>query len=320
MKLFYADHFVLPLPAGHRFPMEKYSRLRARLGASGVFAAEDFIVPDAASDIEILRAHDADYLSRVVGGTLDAAEQRRIGFPWSPGMVERSRRSAGATLAACRAALHEGCAANLAGGTHHAYRAFGSGFCVFNDAAIAALAMRAEGRARRIAIIDCDVHQGDGTAAILATEPEVFTLSLHGAKNFPFRKTRSTLDVELPDDTGDDAYLAALSPALDQAIDDFAPDLALFLAGADPYVGDRLGRLGLSLAGLAARDEMVLQRCGRHGVPVALAMAGGYANDIDDTVTIHANTVLTAARLLRDGGVLRQGALAQRAEEPPARL
>lgn len=298
MKLFYADHFVLPLPAGHRFPMEKYSRLRTRLKASGTFAEEDFVVPPAATDAEILRAHDAAYLARVTAGTLDAAEQRRIGFPWSAAMVERSRRSAGATLAACRAALDEGCAANLAGGTHHAHRDFGSGFCVFNDAAIAALAMRAEGRARRIAIVDCDVHQGDGTAAILADEPDIFTLSLHGAKNFPFRKLPSDLDVELPDATGDEAYLTALDAALEKAVDAFRPELVIYLAGADPFAGDRLGRLALSFEGLAARDAMVFERCGNMRIPVAIAMAGGYAHDIDDTVRIHASTVTAAARLL----------------------
>lgn len=297
MKLFYADHFVLPLPAGHRFPMEKYARLRALLLRSGAFAPGDFHVPAAASDGEILRAHDEGYLGRMARGELSAAEQRRIGFPWSLEMVERSRRSAGATLAACRAALAEGCAANLAGGTHHAHRDFGAGFCVFNDAAIAALAMRAEGRADRIAVIDCDVHQGDGTAAILAAEPAVMTFSMHGAKNFPFRKATSDLDVELPDGTGDDAYLAALRAALPRVLDDFAPQLVIYLAGADPYAGDRLGRLALSMAGLAARDEMVLTACRDRGIGVAVVMAGGYAEPIDDTVAIHAATVLTAARL-----------------------
>jgi len=297
LRLFYADHFVLPLPAGHRFPMEKYARLRERLLASGAFAPGDFAVPEAASDAEILRAHDPAYLDRVLRGALDAAEQRRIGFPWSPGMVERSRRSAGATLAACRSALAGGWAANLAGGTHHAHRDFGSGFCVFNDAAIAALAMRAEGRVRRVAIVDCDVHQGDGSAAILAAEDEVFTCSLHGAKNFPFRKQRSDLDVELADDTGDEAYLAALDGALARVFDDFRPELVIYLAGADPYADDRLGRLALSIEGLAARDERILDRCRAAAVPVAIAMAGGYARTIDDTVAIHANTLLRAARL-----------------------
>jgi len=299
MKLFYADHFVLPLPAGHRFPMEKYSRLRQRLLDSGRFAGSDFAVPDAASDEEILRAHDADYLDRVVSGSLSTAELKAIGFPWSAAMVERSRRSAGATLAACRHALHNGWSANLAGGTHHAHRDAGSGFCVFNDAAIAALAMRAEGRVERIAIVDCDVHQGDGTATILAGEPQVFTCSLHGARNFPFTKARSDLDVELADKTGDEAYLEALAGALDVVFDDFRPQLLIYLAGADPYAGDRLGRLALSKQGLAARDAAVLQRCRHAGIPVALAMAGGYAREIDDTVDIHLATLLTAADLLQ---------------------
>lgn len=318
MKLFYADHFVLPLPEGHRFPMEKYSRLRERLTHSGQFSRDDFAVPAAASDAEILRAHDAGYLGRVARGTLEPAEQRRIGFPWSEQMVERSRRSAGATLAACRHALVDGCAANLAGGTHHAHRDFGSGFCVFNDAAVAALAMRAEGRVRTVAIIDCDVHQGDGTATILAGEPDVFTLSLHGEKNFPFRKAVSRLDIELPDGTGDAAYLAALRSGLEQVFAAMLPDLAIYLAGADPYRNDRLGRLGLSFDGLAARDEMVLQNCVDHGTPVAIAMAGGYAREIDDTVAIHATTITTAARF---APALRAAALARaaRGSAPPAR-
>lgn len=297
MKLFYADHFVLPLPEGHRFPMEKYSMLREALAASGDFAPDDFRVPEAASDEEILRAHSADYLRRVVAGELDAAEQRRIGFPWTPQMVERSRRSAGATLAACRSALAEGCAANLAGGTHHAHTDFGSGFCVFNDAAIAALAMRAEGRAERIAIVDCDVHQGDGTAAILAGQADVFTLSLHGARNFPFRKMSSDLDIELADATGDEEYLAALETGLAVVFDRFGPDLVIYLAGADPYCDDRFGRLGLSFEGLAERDRRVLGRCLTARIPVAIAMAGGYARNVADTVRIHATTVSTAVRL-----------------------
>lgn len=299
MRLFYADHFVLPLPAGHRFPMQKYALLRARLADGGLFAAGDFQVAPAASAAEILLAHDPAYLARVTDGTLSAAEVRRIGFPWSEAMVERSLRSAGATLAACRSALEPGqaCAANLAGGTHHAHRDFGSGFCVFNDGAIAALAMRAEGRARRIALVDCDVHQGDGSAAILADEAEIFTCSLHGAKNFPFRKQVSDLDIELADDTGDEAYLHALEQALDRVFNDFRPDQVIYLAGADPYAGDRLGRLSLSMQGLAARDTLVLQTCHSAAVPVAIAMAGGYAQPIEDTVSIHYTTLVTAARL-----------------------
>lgn len=299
MKLFYADHFVLPLPEGHRFPMEKYSRLRERLMGSGLFAAEDFHVPEAASDSELLRAHDAGYVQRVVRGTLDKNDIRRIGFPWSEAMVERSRRSAGATLAACRTALKDGCAANLAGGTHHAFRDRGEGFCVFNDAAIAALAMRAEGRVERVAIIDCDVHQGNGTAAILANRPECFTFSIHGARNYPFDKENSDLDVELPDGTGDDTYLTALQAALGPVFARGKPDLVIYLAGADPYEDDRLGRLKLTKAGLAERDQLVFDKVRQRGLPIAIAMAGGYARQIDDTVEIHTNTVCAAARHFR---------------------
>lgn len=299
MKLFYADHFVLPLPEGHRFPMEKYARLRERLMGSGLFGADDFHVPEAASDSELLRAHDAGYVQRVIRGTLDKNDIRRIGFPWSEAMVERSRRSAGATLAACRAALEDGCAANLAGGTHHAFRDRGEGFCVFNDAAIAALAMRAEGRVERVAIIDCDVHQGNGTAAILANRPECFTFSIHGARNYPFDKENSDLDVELPDGTTDDTYLTALQAALGPVFARGKPDMVIYLAGADPYEDDRLGRLKLTKAGLAERDQLVFDKVRQRGLPIAMAMAGGYARNIDDTVEIHTNTVCAAARHFR---------------------
>ena len=297
VKLFYADEFVLPLPDGHRFPMEKYSRLRARLQASGAFAPAAFVVPPAATDEEIRRTHCPDYLRRVAEGRLSDGELRRIGFPWSPGMVERSRRSAGGTLAACRAALDTGVAANLAGGTHHAFRDRGEGFCVFNDAAVAARGMQAEGRAERVLVIDCDVHQGNGTAAIFAADPTVFTLSIHGARNFPFEKETSDLDVELADGTGDDAYLSALAQALESIFGCFSPDLAIYLAGADPFEDDRFGRLKLSKDGLRQRDEFVLNACRRRRLPVAIAMAGGYARNIDDTVDIHAATILTASTL-----------------------
>lgn len=302
MKLHYTDHFVLPLPSGHRFPMDKYARLRAQLQSSPQFNEGDFVVPAAASDEEILQAHCANYLRRVVQGSLDQAEQRRIGFPWSPGMVERSRRSAGATLSACRAALRDGCAANLAGGTHHAHRDFGSGFCVFNDAAVAALQLRSEALVEQVAIIDCDVHQGDGTAAILAGVPEVFTFSMHGAKNFPFRKQVSDLDIELADGTDDEDYLAALAGGLAQVFRRVSPDLVIYLAGADPYREDRFGRLGLSIEGLRRRDEIVIAQCLDRNIPLAIAMAGGYARDTADTVTIHANTIITAAGMCRAGG------------------
>ncbi|HEX5803214.1 MAG TPA: histone deacetylase [Azospira sp.] len=297
MRLFYTGAFVLPLPAGHRFPMAKYSLLRERLLASGEFPESAFRTPDAADDDTLCRAHHPDYVRRVAAGELTAAEQKRIGFPWSPEMVERSRRSAGATLAACRAALEDGCAANLAGGTHHAQADRGEGFCVFNDAAVAARAMQAEGRVRRVAVIDCDVHQGNGTATILAGDDSVFTFSIHGARNFPFDKATSDLDIELADGTGDADYLAALDAGLAETLARGNPELVIYLAGADPYAGDRLGRLALSFAGLAERDERVLAACRARGIPVALAMAGGYAEPIADTVSIHATTILTARRI-----------------------
>jgi acetoin utilization deacetylase AcuC-like enzyme len=297
MRLFYTGAFVLPLPPGHRFPMAKYALLRERLLAGGDFAEADFETPPAAGDDELCRAHDAAYVRRVASGEMSPGELKRIGFPWSPEMVERSRRSAGATLAACRAALAKGCAANLAGGTHHAHADRGEGFCVFNDAAVAARAMQAEGRAERIAVIDCDVHQGNGTAAILAGDDSIFTFSIHGARNFPFDKERSDLDIELPDGTGDADYLAALADGLERTLTASRPQLAIYLAGADPYAGDRLGRLSLTMDGLAARDRLVLESCRARGIPVALAMAGGYAEPIDDTVAIHATTIRTARRV-----------------------
>ena len=300
MQLFYTDVFVLPLPAGHRFPMEKYSRLRQALLESGEFAIGDFHLPHAASDEELARAHDPGYIRQVCCGQLSEKAQKAIGFPWSAGMVERSRRSAGATICACRSALESGrVAANLAGGTHHAFRDRGEGFCVFNDAAVAARAMQAEGRAERILIVDCDVHQGNGTASILAGDESIFTFSIHGARNFPFAKESSDLDIELPDGCGDDAYLTRLGDGLATAFDLARPDLVIYLAGADPYHDDRLGRLGLSFAGLAERDRQVFAHSRAHGIPVAIAMAGGYARQIDDTVAIHATTIRLARQLWR---------------------
>lgn len=292
--------FVLPLPSHHRFPMGKYVKLRERLLANGTFAEDDFGVPPPASDAEILRVHDGEYLRRVVQGELTAAEQRAIGFPWSERMVERSRRSSGATLAAARAALTRGWGANLAGGTHHGFRDRGEGFCVFNDAAIAARAMQVEAGLQRIAVIDCDVHQGNGTAAIFRGDASVFTFSIHGARNFPFAKEESDLDIELADGTGDAEYLWHLERGLDQALERSRPQLAIYLAGADPYEDDRLGRLKLTKAGLRARDERVLRTLKVRGIPVAIAMAGGYARDIDDSVEIHAATLAVARALDRE--------------------
>ncbi len=297
MLIYYTDHFVLPLPAGHRFPMRKYAALRERVRA---VAGDRLRVPDAATDAELMRAHEPAYVTAACSGSLDARALRRIGFPWSPAMIERSRRSAGATIAACRSALACGVGVNLAGGTHHAHRAHGEGFCVFNDAAVAARAMQAEGRARRVLIVDLDVHQGDGTAAIFADDDSVFTFSMHGRNNFPFRKAASRLDVELADGTGDVEYLAALGAALPHALRTARADLAIYLAGADPFAGDRLGRLALTKAGLATRDRCVLAQLRAAGLPVAIAMAGGYAENIDDIVDIHFATVHQALALAAD--------------------
>lgn len=296
MEIFYCDHFVLPLPPGHRFPMEKYARLRARVEASGVAGAGALRVPEPATDVELLRVHTKGYLERVVQGTLSREELRRIGFPWSPELVERARRSVGGTLAATRAALRDGIAVNLAGGTHHAYPDAGEGFCVFNDAAVAARAVQAERLAHRIAIVDLDVHQGNGTACIFRDEPTVFTVSVHGAGNFPFRKEVGDLDVALPDGTGDEAYLAAVTTAVDEALAAVRPDLVLYVAGADPFEGDRLGRLAVSEDGIAERDRIVFQRSREAGAAVAVVMSGGYARDAEQTVRIHFHTVREAAR------------------------
>lgn len=290
MWIYSSDRYVLPLPAGHRFPMRKYAALRERVTS---LAPQSLREPPAADDTQLARAHDARYVDAVARGRLDAGAQRRIGFPWSDAMVERSRRSAGATIAACRSALACGFGVNLAGGTHHAHRAFGAGFCVFNDAAVAARTMQAEAGIADVLVIDLDVHQGDGTASIAADDPTVFTLSLHGRRNFPFRKAASDLDVELDDGTGDAPYLATLHAALEAAFRRCRPDLAIYLAGADPYVGDRYGRLALSKPGLAARDRVVLDALASRRVPVAVAMAGGYADCLDDIVDIHATTVAT---------------------------
>ncbi len=291
MKAFRTDQFDLPLPAGHRFPIAKYARLRERVMASGLVARRDLLVADAATETELGRAHTARYIQAVTEGRLSPGQVRALGFPWSPQLAERSRRSSGATVQACRAALGEGYAVNLAGGTHNAFADRGEGYCVFNDAAVAALAMISEGRTARVLIADCDVHQGNGTAAIMADKPDVFTFSVHGEKNYPARKERSDLDIALPDGTGDEDYLAVLDQALTDALGRFSPDLAIYLAGADPFEDDSLGRLSLTKEGLAARDRLVLDHLAQAGIPVATTMAGGYARNMEDTVDIHFNTV-----------------------------
>ena len=294
MKAFYADHYVLPLPTGHRFPMEKYKKLRDLVSQLDGVQLEN---APTATDTQILYAHDASYLIKVLQGSLSPQEQQEIGFPWSPQMVERSRRSAGATLAASKTALKEGIAANLAGGTHHAYRNKGSGFCVFNDSAIAARGIQKEINAKlKVAIIDLDVHQGNGTAAILENDTSIFTLSMHGENNFPFTKEVSDLDIGLPDETGDASYLAALHQGLEIMSERFKPDFIIYLAGADPHEGDRLGKLSISTDGMRQRDECVFQFGLDSQIPIAFSMAGGYGKEIQSTVDVHFQTIVTALR------------------------
>jgi acetoin utilization deacetylase AcuC-like enzyme len=293
VKCFYSDTFVLPLPEGHRFPMAKYTGLRARLLAERIVPPEDLHEAPRAEWDDIRLVHTDEYTTAVAHGSLPRDAQRRIGFPWSPEMVERSRRSVGATLAATRAALIDGVAANLAGGTHHAFADRGEGYCVFNDVAIAARALQRDRPHTRVAVVDCDVHQGNGTAAIFHDDPTVFTLSLHGARNYPFRKEVSDLDVEFEDGTGDEPYLARLAHSLDVVLEQ-RPDVVFYLAGADPYEGDRLGRLKLTIGGLAERDTLVLARLRTAGISVIVTMSGGYAHDLEAIVTIHANTIRVA--------------------------
>lgn len=309
MRLYYTDHFELPLPETHRFPMSKYRLLRQQIAQSDGHDADTLLVPPAATDQQLSLCHTRAYIDAVKSGTLSTAEIRRIGFPWSEKMVERSRRSTGATIAASRAALVDGISANLAGGTHHAFADAGEGYCVFNDAAVAARTLQGEGLIQRACVIDLDVHQGNGTAAIFADDASVFTLSIHGVKNFPLRKMPSDLDVALPDGTGDADYLSALDQALTRLADDATRrgrfDLAIYLAGADPFQDDRLGRLDITQRGLLARDAAVLDWCNRHEMPVAIAMAGGYARNIDDIVAIHAATLnLASNKCNRDGETL----------------
>ncbi|HEX2079254.1 MAG TPA: histone deacetylase [Longimicrobium sp.] len=282
--------------------MIKYARVRERSLAEGILRPQELAEPPAAAWDELALVHEGAYLAAVREGALAPLQERRIGFPWSAEMVGRERLVVGATLQAGRTALDEtaargwGIAVNLAGGTHHACPDHGEGFCVFNDAAVAIRVLQREGLVRRAVVLDCDVHQGNGTAAAFRADPTVFTFSIHGARNFPFRKERSSLDVELPDGAGDDAFLAALEIYVPQILEDHRPELAVYLAGADPWREDRFGRLAMSKEGLAERDRLVLEACRDAGVPVAVAMAGGYARDTEDTVDIHVRTISICAR------------------------
>ena len=315
MRAYCSERFTIPLPPGHRFPVSKYALLRDAVAAT--CPEVQLIEAPAATDGELALAHSPSYVHDATHGLLSAAAQRAIGLPWSPALVERARRSVGATVCAARAALHDGLAAQLAGGTHHAHADRGAGFCIFNDTAVAARLMQAEmhrsqRRSLRVLVIDLDVHQGDGTAAIFADDPSVFTLSLHGARNFPVRKATSDLDVELPDGCADEPYLEALERALAQAwqrLEAMPIGLAFFLAGADPHEGDRLGRLKLSDAGLVERDRRVLGALHARGIPVAITMAGGYGHDIDTTVAVHLRTIRAAVASFDAWRRARQGAI-----------
>ncbi len=296
MTIFYSDSYTVPLPEGHRFPMEKYRMLRDALLAGGTVAPEELHEARPVELETLLAAHDPAYVNAFCDGTIDPKAMRRIGLPWSPEFVRRSLASVGGTLAAARAALVEGIAGNLAGGTHHAYAGHGEGFCVFNDIAVATRILLAEGQVKRVTVVDLDVHQGNGTAAILGADPRVFTLSLHGRNNYPFHKVPSTLDVPLEDGTGDEEYLRALAAAMEPAMA-FAPDLIFYQGGVDALAVDTLGRLGMTHEGLKRRDRMVLEAARERGIPLVLTLGGGYARPISETVGAHVGTYRVAREL-----------------------
>ena len=319
MRVYHTDQFEVPLPAGHRFPIGKYRLLRERVLEAGVVRPSALAVPEAATVDELCVVHADSYVRDVLRGTLGPQHQRRIGLPWSAELVERSRRSVGATIAAARWAAAHGVGITLAGGTHHAFADRGEGFCVFNDVAVAVRVLQRDGTIRNALIIDADVHQGNGTSHIFRDDRSVFTFDIHGATNFPFRKEPSDLDIALPDRASDAEYLDAVRTGLGRIPDPMVFDLAFYLAGADPYAGDRLGRLALSKTGLAQRDRAVLAFCGAHGLPVAVAMAGGYAANIADTVDIHERVVTIAAEMYGGGAGETDGRHRLTAERPSPR-
>ena len=287
MRVCYHPDYHVPLPPGHPFPMSKYPALHAQLLAAGLIRAQDVAAPDEAPWDLVAAVHAPEWIAAIRDGTLAGEPARRLGLPWSVALVRRARMAVAGTLLAARAALEDGLAANLAGGTHHAFRERGEGFCVFNDIAIAIQALRAEGAIARALVVDLDVHQGDGTAAIFAGDPAVFTLSVHGARNFPFKKEASTLDVPLPDGTADEAYLAALDPALARAFDEADADLVIYQAGVDVAAGDRFGRFALTPAGVQERDRRVLAAARDHEVPIAIVLGGGYQKTPEATAALH---------------------------------
>jgi acetoin utilization deacetylase AcuC-like enzyme len=296
MLVWYSPRYYADIGEGHVFPIRKFELARDRLLGEGTLAPEELREPREAAVEDLLLVHTEDYVTRLRAGALTPREVRRLGLPWSKALVRRSLLATSGTINAARSALEGGVGSNLAGGTHHAFPDHGEGFCVLNDVAVAVRVLRRDRLIRRAAVVDLDVHQGNGTAAIFSGDAEVFTLSLHGAKNYPLFKLRSTVDVELPDGTGDEEYLKTLAEHLPRAFER-RPDIVFYLAGADPFAGDKLGRLSLSIKGLRARDEMVLSACRERAIPVATVMSGGYAADINDTVEIHCNTVRAAKRV-----------------------
>jgi len=290
MRVFYTPRYYAEIGASHIFPIRKFELVRDRLLAERTLLPEELVEPEPATPKEVCLVHTEDYVSRLCNGTLTSKETRRLGLPWSESLVRRSFYAVGGTISAARYAFENGFSSNLAGGTHHAFADRGEGFCVFNDVAIAIKVLRRKGFMRRAAIVDCDVHQGNGTATIFSEDPETFTFSIHGANNYPLFKAKSSLDVELPDGTSDGDYLASLADSL-PAVFSHEPEIIFYLAGADPYVKDKLGRLGVSIGGLRERDEYVLQRCYENEIPVVTVMSGGYGQDISDTVEIHCNTI-----------------------------
>ena len=289
--------YTFPLPDDHRFPIEKYALLRERVLAEGIVSPDHMHDPARVTRDDLLLVHTADYVDRFTRGELTRDEIRKLGFPWSEGLVERSYRAAGGTVEAARHAAQHGVAMNLAGGTHHAFPSHGEGFCVFNDVAIAIRALQREGRINRAAIVDLDVHQGNGTHEIFAGDERVFTFSMHGGRNYPFHKVPGRLDVELADCTGDDEYLTRLRDAMPRVLAASRADFVAYLAGADAHECDRLGRLALTFDGLARRDAIVLEQCREIGLPVVVTVAGGYGDPIGHTVAAHTNTARIAARL-----------------------
>ena len=297
VRVFHSDHHVVPLPPGHRFPMGKYRLLREALLSSGVLRTEELVPAEPVEVAALLRVHTQRWVDAVLEDRLTEAELRRLGFPWSPELVRRSLASVGGTCAAASRALADGIGGNLAGGTHHAFADHGEGYCVFNDIAVSIRTLQAERSIRRALVVDLDVHQGNGTAAVFAADPEVFTFSIHGEHNFPFRKQRSSLDIGLPDGAGDDVYLDVLARHLPRVLEASRPDIVYYQAGVDPLAEDALGRLALTHDGLEARDVFVLEAARRSGLPVVVTLGGGYARPLDATVRAHIGTY-RAARMV----------------------